>query len=447
MTMVVSNQHRIFYRFEGEKGAYLLLHHGLFGSHEDWFQADYVSTLSGEFRLILPDARGHGRSDHPLEAEAYAPAQLADDMISIMDELGIHNLHFFGYSLGALVGLELLLRHPDRLRIVMMAGESPFVSTEMKEDWTSMADRVRHNGLAALKQRLHEERALPYLPGHPEEEGERDSALALLEGLAAIEPPQGEGRLSVNSPVALFTGGKDPARERIEQARKRIHRARFVSIPGQDHAGLFLEREALVTEMMRLLRSGKKEEGTPKEPEKGRESRKNTSGTEEASAAQDAPSDEIIAREQDPEEDAGAVSDAAGSPDAGEESREEARDAYGIDVDPDGYSPLPVEESPGNSPTSPTGESPSLDSESAESYPEEITGESTEESTEEITAESSPPERGEGTSDSMPAAEAEFSGDSVAERDDPKTGQESGSGASADSGKEGADDDDGEERG
>ena len=397
MAMVVSNQQRIFYRFEGEKGAYLLLHHGLFGSHDDWFQADYVSVLSEEFRLILPDARGHGRSDHPIEAEAYAPAQLADDMVSIMDELGIHNLHFFGYSLGALVGLELLMRHPERLRIVMMAGESPFVSAEMKADWASMADRVRHNGLAALKQRLHEERTLPYLPGIPEEEGERDSALALLDGLAAIEPPRGDGRLSVNSPVALFTGNEDPARERIEQARKRIHRARFVSIPGQDHAGLFQEREALVTEMMRLLRSGKKEGSSPKESAKGHGTREKSPGKKSAGTGQDADSDENYTRVESPGDDA--ENDASGSPDSGKDLREDAPQVYGIDLDPDGYSPLPVEGSPGVSPAAPEGES-------------------------------------------MPESEGGGSGDSPGDENDPTPGQEN----SAGSGKEGDFDADGEDR-
>jgi len=69
MTMVVSRKQRIFFRYEGERGAFLLLHHDLLGSHEDWYAAGYVEQLAKEFRVVVPDARGHGRSDKPGEKE------------------------------------------------------------------------------------------------------------------------------------------------------------------------------------------------------------------------------------------------------------------------------------------------------------------------------------------------------------------------------------------
>ena len=278
MTIVVSNRQRIFYRFEGEKGAYLLLHHGLFGSHRDWFDAGYVEALQEDFRLILMDARGHGRSDRSLDPMDFRPEAFADDITAIMDELGIHNLHVFGYGFGALVGLELLLKHPDRVRIVMMGGASPFVTEAMREDWRDLATRIRSQGLARVLAALHDDRRLPYLPRHEEGEGEQAAALVLLEALAGWEPRPENGRMSVNSPVAMFTGESDPAAGEVEDARRRIHRARFVSIPGEDHAGLFLEREALIAEIMRLLRSGKRDQAPAREDR--RESERNSTKDE-----------------------------------------------------------------------------------------------------------------------------------------------------------------------
>jgi pimeloyl-ACP methyl ester carboxylesterase len=259
MTMVVSGRQRIFYRFEGERGAYLLLHHGLFGSHQDWYDAGYVEALRGEFRLIVPDARGHGRSDHPLEPEQYRSQDFAQDVIAIMDELEIRNLHFCGYSLGALVGFELLMRFPERMRIVMLAGESPFLSEAVQGEWRALAEAVRAEGLGPVRERLAAQQRLVAGPAQPEQEGERSAAVALLEGLARETPRQDEGRISVDSPVALFTGEDDPALERMREARRRIHRARFVSFPGQSHSGLFRQRDALIAEMLRLLRPGRRE--------------------------------------------------------------------------------------------------------------------------------------------------------------------------------------------
>ncbi len=256
MTIVVSNKQRIYYRFEGDKGAYLLLHHGLFGSHRDWYDAGYVEALRNEFRLIVPDARGHGRSDHPLEPSAYRLEAFAEDVITIMDELDIRNLHFCGYALGALVGFELLMRHPERMRIVMLAGESPFISEPMQAEWRRSAEAIRLEGLNAARERLRVEQRLTAGAFGPEQEGEQAAALALLEGLAAAPVRPDDGRISVNSPVALFTGEADPALGRMREARRRIHRARFVSFPGQSHAGLFRERTALTREILRLLRPG-----------------------------------------------------------------------------------------------------------------------------------------------------------------------------------------------
>ena len=258
MPLVVSNRRRIFYRYEGEKGAYLLLHHGLLGSHLDWYDAGYVDALSENFRLILPDARGHGRSDHPPDPEDYRIELFADDVIAIMEELQIRNLHFFGYSFGAMVGMELLLRHPERVRITMMAGESPFVTEGLQAEWRETAERIRQEGLSAAMKRMHAERRIFSAMRKEESEGEQQATLALLESLESLPIRETQERLSVNSPVALFIGAEDRAAGRVQEARKAIHRARFVSIPKQDHIGLFTEREALLAEVLRLAHSGKR---------------------------------------------------------------------------------------------------------------------------------------------------------------------------------------------
>ena len=67
----VSNQGvRIYYEIEGS-GPPIVLAHGISGSLEDWREVGWVESLRDRYRLILVDARGHGRSDKPHDPGAY----------------------------------------------------------------------------------------------------------------------------------------------------------------------------------------------------------------------------------------------------------------------------------------------------------------------------------------------------------------------------------------
>lgn len=258
--MVVSNHQRIYFRFEGERGAFLMLQHGLFGSHQDWYGAGYVEELAKEFRLVIPDARGHGRSDRPVAAEDYRLPQFAEDVIEILNSLGIRNLHYLGYGLGALIGLETLRRYPERIRIAVLGGESPLILPALREHWGELAGRLESGTLAGLLAHLRgQERLVRWDTNEPGED-ERAPALALLRAMGDWEP-HGEERIAVTSPVTLFAGAEDPAVERVERARALIHRARLVIFPRQTYAGLFAERALLTQELVRLLKSGRREEG------------------------------------------------------------------------------------------------------------------------------------------------------------------------------------------
>ena len=67
-----SNGVRIYYEVEGKPdGPPLVVQHGLTGYLESWRERGYADVLGADYRLILIDARGHGRSDKPHEPEAY----------------------------------------------------------------------------------------------------------------------------------------------------------------------------------------------------------------------------------------------------------------------------------------------------------------------------------------------------------------------------------------
>ena len=115
---------RIHYEVEGD-GPPLVLMHWLTGSLEDWRVFGYVDALKENYRLILIDARGQGQSDKPHDPAAYALEKQAADIVAVLDELGVDQAHYFGYSLGAELGWALAKYAPDRLSSLIIGGASP----------------------------------------------------------------------------------------------------------------------------------------------------------------------------------------------------------------------------------------------------------------------------------------------------------------------------------
>lgn len=79
-----------------------------------------VSYFQDRYRVILMDLRGHGKSDVP--EDGYHMDVMAEDVIAVLDELGIEKAHIIGSSLGAEVGLSLAANHPDRVISLILDG-------------------------------------------------------------------------------------------------------------------------------------------------------------------------------------------------------------------------------------------------------------------------------------------------------------------------------------
>ncbi|GFN33067.1 alpha/beta fold hydrolase [Paenibacillus xylaniclasticus] len=91
----------------------VVLLHGYCGSSAYWEQLLPLISKPGR-RIITPDARGHGRSSSPDEG-VYTMDEMADDVIALMDELGIERFIVLGHSMGGYVSLSLAERYAARL--------------------------------------------------------------------------------------------------------------------------------------------------------------------------------------------------------------------------------------------------------------------------------------------------------------------------------------------
>ena len=118
---------RLFHIEIGSGPPVVLLHGGL--ANSDYF-GDQARALARTHRVILVDSRGHGRSTRDQRPFGYD--LMADDVVALLDTLKIDKAAIVGWSDGAIIGLDLAMRHPERVTRVFAFGAN--TSTSGLED-------------------------------------------------------------------------------------------------------------------------------------------------------------------------------------------------------------------------------------------------------------------------------------------------------------------------
>jgi 3-oxoadipate enol-lactonase len=106
-----------------------------------------VDVFAQRFRVIRYDSRGHGRSEAP--AQAYTLDRLGDDLLAVLDAVGVERAHICGLSLGGMVALWLSAYHPDRIERAVFANTGARIGTEFS--WDERIAAVRSGGMPAVR--------------------------------------------------------------------------------------------------------------------------------------------------------------------------------------------------------------------------------------------------------------------------------------------------------
>lgn len=238
MPLIPAHGTELFYDLTGPSGAPVVAFSNSIGTTLELWDTQ-VAALSDRYRVLRYDTRGHGRS--PVVGGRTTMEDLADDLAGLLDALDVERAHVVGLSLGGMTAQSFAVRHPDRLRGLVLMGTSAHLPT----GWDERAALVREKGMGAIVDAvLARWFTPPFLREHPERVAPlRERFLAVpAEGYAACcgairDMDLRESNAVIAARTLLIAGADDPATPpaMMEEMRVRIPDAELVVLPRAAH--------------------------------------------------------------------------------------------------------------------------------------------------------------------------------------------------------------------
>jgi 3-oxoadipate enol-lactonase len=225
---------------DGPAGAPVLVLGPSLGTDVGLFDAQ-VDAFAGRHRVIRYDLRGHGGSE--VVPGPCTIADLAADVLALLDDLGVGRFSYAGVSIGGAIGQQLALTVPDRVgELALIATAAQFADPP---SWAVRAQQVREQGTELLvpsrtgtwftaefaaREPAEAERLLAMLRSTPAE-----GYAACCEAIGVFDVRDRLGEIS--APTLAIAGAEDPATtgEMMRELAEGIPGAQFVVIPGAAH--------------------------------------------------------------------------------------------------------------------------------------------------------------------------------------------------------------------
>ncbi len=234
-----ANGIRIYYAVYGAGPPAILLHGGL--ANADYWGLQ-IPALAPHHTVIILDSRGHGRSTKDLRSFSYD--MMADDVIALMNVLGMPKADIVGWSDGAVAALDLAMRHPNRVGKIVAFG----VNT--KTSGTKHAAILNPSVLAFLRRASREYKCYS---STPQEFGAL--VLQIIKLWASAPEWTDEDLEAIAAPVLVVHGEHDEVIKRVhvEYVAATIPNAKLLMLPDAGHFAFLQNPELFNRELVRFL--------------------------------------------------------------------------------------------------------------------------------------------------------------------------------------------------
>jgi pimeloyl-ACP methyl ester carboxylesterase len=211
-------------------GPPILLIHGFASTKEvNWVQPGWVAALTGAGRRVIAlDNRGHGASTKLYRPEDYRIERMAGDAIGLMDHLGLSRADVMGYSMGGRIAALMALRHPARVRSVILGG----IGIKLVEG-AGLTEEVAAALEAPSPEQVQDSRGRAFRQFADQTKSDRAALAACMRG--SRQTLTREEAASIRTPVLIAVGTKDEIAGSASELAALIPGARVLDIPGRDH--------------------------------------------------------------------------------------------------------------------------------------------------------------------------------------------------------------------
>ena len=230
---------KIRYAVYGEGAPVILLHGGL--ANADYW-GHQIKALAPSHLVVVMDSRGHGRSTR--DGSGFGYDLMADDVVGLMDKLGLPKADIVGWSDGGIIGLDLALRHTTRVGKIFAFAANSVTS--------GVIDGVEKNPtFAAYIERAGKEyEALSATPKAYE------NFVAEISKMWAEQPNWSDAQLrTIASLVWIVDGDHDEAikREHTETIAATVPHAGLLILPNVSHFAFLQDPDLFNQALLRFL--------------------------------------------------------------------------------------------------------------------------------------------------------------------------------------------------
>ncbi len=265
MPTALVNGLNLYYESHGS-GFPLVFAYGLGGNTTEW--EPQIPVFSKDYRFIVWDPRGHGRSDAPPNKEDYTLDIFASDLAGLLDHLAIQESYIGGLSMGAGVAARFALAHPQRVAglLIFDSGSASGLpvtpeARRMREDIIRLAET---QGMDAVAE--HSMRSNPNISRTAESgPAARQRILDMYRALSAhgyahstrmILNSEFDGAIlgTINSPTLVLAGDEDSALASCRYIHQQISGSEMVVIPSAGHLSNLDQPQAFNNAVLSFLR-------------------------------------------------------------------------------------------------------------------------------------------------------------------------------------------------